>query len=74
MASNQDKKTPGRWLKNGALVLDAAPCVVLAKWFRGMQAEFITWYMDAEGNTYYGHYFTNIKDAALDFEERRKNP
>ncbi len=63
-----------QWLKNGALVIAMAPNTVLARWGRGGRLEFVTWYVDEDGNTYSGHYFTDIKEAAIDYEERRQRP
>jgi len=33
--------------------------------------QYVTWLMDEDGNTYLGHYFLNIKDAAQDFHGRQ---
>jgi hypothetical protein len=60
----------GTILKNGAEVLDSHPRFVLAKWGRAGSVEFISWYVDEDGNTFYGHYTTSLQDAVVDFATR----
>jgi hypothetical protein len=36
-------------------------------------AEYVTWSMDAEGNTQAGRYFQSFPSAVRDFKERTKN-
>ena len=59
-------------LKNGAEVLlhNKLHGVVLAKWHSD---PYVTWKMDREGNTYWGHYFDNYSDAFQDYLRRTDN-
>lgn len=65
----------GDTLRNGAMVIAIQKRarhddsrVVLA--YREGNDEYVTWVMDADGNTFWGHYFFDIAKAAADFAER----
>ncbi len=62
----------GDTLKNGATVIDfhEGTRIVLAGWLRGPRTEFITWYVDTNGNAELGHYFDSIGVAVHDFDMR----
>ena len=64
-------------LPNGAHILsrklvgppthtDLERWVVLAQWGE----DFVTWCSDADGNAYWGHYFSNGSRANHDFDHR----
>jgi hypothetical protein len=61
-------------LKNGASITayywveDREIAVILAV-YRG---EFVTWLMDADNDTFQGHYFKNYRAALMDFFDRIK--
>jgi len=68
---------PGARLGNGCLVVAAAPLqvvpqrvVVLAVNDAIDPVEYITWEAGSLDNTYTGHYFANVVEAAQDFTER----
>ena len=48
------------WKDEGFIIL----CVVPKR------REFATWFLDAKGHTYAGHYFPLLKDAMEDFGKR----
>jgi hypothetical protein len=66
----------GDKLPNGAILLDVRPnrrgeFVVLALHAgAGAYEPFCTWQANVVGETYWGHYSTNLTDALEDFEER----
>ena len=33
-------------------------------------SEYVTWYMNEEGQTFHGHYTLDLEDAIKDFKER----
>lgn len=62
-------------LNNGAKVLhqytvDDASAIVLCKWERGAQREFVTWTIDPNGNAFWGHYWETLEAAINDYEQR----
>lgn len=57
-------------LVNGATIVARRNDIVLAVWPRGDSFEYITWAIDSDGATRWGHYFDDVADAALDFNER----
>lgn len=68
------KYVAGAKLKNGATVIayrekEKGDRVVLAM---HEDAPYVTWRMDTEGNTFWGHYFTQdgLAHAVADFNER----
>jgi len=72
--------TVGEKLPNGAEVLAFSAThqkiIVLAEWKNGGLPtpdgkEYITWQLDEKKNAYWGHYFSEFKDALEDFEGRR---
>lgn len=64
---------PGCTLKNGSVLLAIKKIlggiIVLAKW-EGHYHPYVTWRMDDEGNTYWGHYFAEYREAKNDFDKR----
>lgn len=62
-------------LKNGAEIVQTQirkkdyQQFVLAFW-SGHSAPWVTWAMDGEGNTYWGHYFNSEDSARLDLAKR----
>lgn len=62
-------------LKNGAKIVQLETRkkdyqqFVLAFW-SGHTCPWVTWAMDSEGNTYWGHYFGNEESARLDLAKR----
>lgn len=69
----------GETLPNGAKVVAFSAThqkvVVLAEWEKGGLPndgkEYITWQLDEKKNAYWGHYYSDFKDALADFEDRR---
>ena len=53
-------------LMNGAEVWFRCGAVVLAYWNR----EFVIWTTDKEGNAFWGHYNTSLKDAMQVFSKK----
>lgn len=72
------KVKPGAKLPNGAIVIacaqqDHTPTyVVLALWMRGRNdAEYATWITDEDGEAFWGHYFNeDLEPAVNDYFER----
>lgn len=69
----------GDVMKNGATVVDVDTStggtdrgIVLATWQRNAQPEFITWWVDKDGDAYWGHYFNSQLEAREDFDTRRR--
>ena len=64
---------PGTKLKNGATVIQGKDNIfhegytVLCVKDNG---EFVTWITDEAGNTYHGHYYSDIQEALNDFNNR----
>lgn len=61
----------GKQLANGATVLAQTDNVVLAE----NGHEYVTWQVDPQGNTYWGHYFPgltvdSLAEATADFQQR----
>ena len=59
-------------LINGAHVIEKTGDIVIAIWERPPKVEYVTWAVDALGNTFSGHYFTNLIDACEDYIKRAK--
>lgn len=62
----------GAVLPNGAVVIEhhSKDGVVLAK-FKG--AEYVTWMIGEDGDTYWGHYFGgNLEAAVIDYNKRKR--
>jgi hypothetical protein len=59
-------------LRNGAIILDryeVESCprwIVLAVW----KHEYVTWCVDKDGNSYWGHYHKSIDKASADYSAR----
>lgn len=53
---------------NGPFGYDDVRNVVLAKTDGYMP--YVTWRLDAIGNAYWGHYYSNLNEAKKDFQER----
>ncbi len=69
----------GDKLQNGATVVlfkDNPTSVVLAYWGNSDMNPgthpWVTWRVDGRGDTYFGHYFADLAEAAMDFEQRVK--
>lgn len=64
----------GKKLRNGAEVRrwheTQSGCVVLAFWEHGDPCKWVTWMVDAGGNTFWGHYHADEVSAVADFNER----
>lgn len=66
----------GAHLRNGATLINSKPCsdgngsIVLASWRRGVTREYITWFMNEDGHTFHGHYFSQLSSALMDFGKR----
>lgn len=63
----------GTRLPNNAIVMEVSGEVILAKGDRAMgMREYITWRWDQKdpASTCHGHYFTNLREAAADFDGR----
>ena len=64
-------------LRNGAEVIktktDSTGGIVLACWARNVNDEYITWEVNSKGDTYSGHYFSNVEDAEKDYSVRVLN-
>lgn len=56
-------------LKNGATVLAKMSGVVLAKRDTEYQP-YVTWMINRDGDTYWGHYFNTEEEAAMDWADR----
>jgi hypothetical protein len=64
---------PGDKLKNGAILIARENDIVLAMWNRySVHMEYITWYIDEDGDTSGGQYFIDFKQAVNDFYKRSK--
>lgn len=61
--------TPGSKLKNGATLLERRGDCVLAM-YTGHHHPFVTWRIDQDGNTFLGHYFQSLEQAAANFAVR----
>lgn len=72
-ASRKTAYTPK--LPEGAEILKQTGDVVLAKWYKGGQNEFVTWLLQAPdlGGVTLGHYFIDLGAAMDDFNERVEN-
>jgi hypothetical protein len=60
----------GKLLRNGATVLAQVDNVVLCEWPRSGERQYVTWVIDADGNTYAGHYFGTLEAARNEFTQR----
>lgn len=58
---------PGDKLRNGATVVAVKPGVVLAVW---KDSEYVTWALNDENDTCWGHYFQDFLSAVNDFNNR----
>jgi len=58
----------GDRINNGALILAIHKDKVLCYW--DAKDEFVTWNIDAKGNTESGNYFKTLESAIADFKQR----
>lgn len=64
--STTDTLQVGDTLRNGAIMFAKDGDYVLAIFHR----EYVTWYVDAQGFTYWGNYTQNLKAALANLRER----
>ena len=66
---------PAALLKNGTTLIETrivGDCaIVLADCGAARYHRYATWKMNKDGETFWGHYFHTIVEAAQDFAERR---
>jgi hypothetical protein len=60
----------GDTLKNGWTVIATGNRTVLAMMPGKRYGGYATWFVDDREDTYWGHYFDEINEAAADFEDR----
>ena len=58
----------GDTLKNGSIVIAIDKGIVLA--MMPYKSEYVTWSINSDGETYFGHYFASLKNATNDFYSR----
>lgn len=56
------------FLKNGTQYIEGNEHYVIAR-TEGVMP-YVTWAIDAEGHTYWGHYFKTLNEAVKDFNQR----
>ena len=66
---------PGSKLKNGAVVLlmyaNPEETIVLAYWV-GNNMPYVTWRVDEDGYSFWGHYYKEYDEAKAGFDKRIK--
>lgn len=62
----------GDVLHNGATVIEFNDKAILAKWINNT-TPYVTWryFNDDPRTTSWGRYFTNLEEAARDYQERK---